>query len=67
MRANTLVSTSTEPVRTHSGKKPWAVASRVNSRGATGSPLKITEVTPPAFILAMVLAADSWMVAGASA
>ena len=61
-----MVSTSGELARSHSGKYSCAVASRVKSPGATGSPLKITVVTPDAFSLAMICAADAWIVAGSS-
>ena len=53
--------------RNHSGKYSCLVASLVNSRGATGSPAKITVVTPASFSWAMALAAVSWSVAGSRA
>ena len=67
MRPNARVSVSVAAASTHSGKYPWAVASRVKSRGATGSPKKSTVVTPADFSRVIVCSAVCWIVAGSRA
>lgn len=49
---------------THSGKYPCTVASRVKSRGATGSPLNTTVVTPALFSRVISCSAVCWIVIG---
>ena len=66
VRANALTSTSVLAEMNHSGKYSCAVASLVKSRGATGSPLKTTVVTPAAFNLVITCVAVAWIVAGSS-
>ena len=61
------MSTSVAAATIHSGKYSCAVASRVKSRGATGSPLKITVVTPAVFSRVIACSAVCWIVAGSSA
>ena len=67
VRAKALVSTSVAAATIHSGKYACAVASRVKSRGATGSPLKITDVTPADFNRVIACSAVCWIVAGSRA
>ena len=61
------MSTRVDPATTHSGKYSCAVASRVKSRGATGSPENTIVVTPADFIFEIACDAVAWIVAGSSA
>ena len=53
-----------EPLITHSGKYSWRVASSVNVRGAMGSPVKNTVVTPAALSRPIIAAPCSCSRAG---
>ncbi len=59
-------SDSAGPTRIHSGKYSCAVASLVKSRGAMPSLVRITDVTPDAFSLAITCDAWDWIVPGSS-